>query len=176
MHDTYKQRWPRDMNSIKEHLDHLDVDVSRAVASYYILKTIHREASRRSDIRQALNSPSWAWSYILFSLQCAFFIQIERIFHKSTVYNVNKVVAMSIDHAEQNAPATLPSLRRLERLVNRYAEMARPYRNIRNKIVAHPALLKPADITDCSRRRKSVRPDDPSVSSAVCLGSEDVHQ
>ena len=53
---------------------------------------------------------------------------------------------MSIDHAEQNAPATLPSLRRLERLVNRYAEMARPYRNIRNKIVAHPALLKPADI------------------------------
>ena len=42
------------MNSIKEHLDHLDVDVSRAVASYYILKTIHREASRRSDIRQVL--------------------------------------------------------------------------------------------------------------------------
>ena len=134
------------MDSIKEHLDHLDVDVSRAVASYYILKTIRREASRHPDIHQALNASKWTWQHILFSLQCAFFIQMGRIFDGSSRHNVKNVVAMAIDHAQQTSPATLPSLRRLEQRLNRYTKRVNPYRDIRSKVFAHPVFSKLAEI------------------------------
>lgn len=146
MQDTCEHRWPKDMSSIKKNLDYLDIEVNRAVATYYVLKTMHREASRRPDIHKALNASKWAWAYILFSLQCTFFIQMERIFDGSSRHNVKKVVDMAIDHAQKNAPAKLPSLRRLEKRLDKYTKMVSSYRDIRRKVFAHPVFSKAADI------------------------------
>lgn len=127
------------MDPVSKQLDQFDEELTRAVCSYYILKTIHREMSRRPSIHGALNASSWAWSYILFSLQCSFFIQLERVFDGTSPHNADRVVEAAIDHARQTHPDKVPSLLRLKRRLRLYSSKVQPYRKIRHKVFAHPA-------------------------------------
>jgi len=70
------------VETVQSEIDRLDQEVTRAVSSHYVLKTIHREMSRDPAIHAALSATSWAWSHILFSLQCSFFMQFERVFDR----------------------------------------------------------------------------------------------
>jgi hypothetical protein len=128
------------MEAIDKQIERLDQEVSRAVSSYYVLKTIHREVSRNPSIHAALKSTSWAWSPILFSLQCAFFIQFERVFDGTSRHSVDKVVAAAVNHARESNPDRVSSLLRLRRRLDLYAQRAQPYRKVRRQVFAHPAV------------------------------------
>jgi len=128
------------MKTILDGVESLGQEVTRAVASYYVRKTIHREMARDPAIHAALNATSWASAHILFSLQCSFFIQFERVFDRSSQHSVDKVVDAAIEHAKVHNPKRTRSLRRLRQRVRQYADRAKPYRDIRRKVFAHPAL------------------------------------
>lgn len=137
-----------------EQIEHLDREVSRAVSSYYVLKTIHREMSRNRSIQAALNSTSWAWSHILFSLQCTFFIQFERVFDGTSRHSVAKVVDAAVNHAREYNPDRVRGLLRLRRRLDLYSQRAQPYRKIRRQVFAHPAFADARQIDKLFARTK----------------------
>jgi AbiU2 len=139
-------RWARDMESVDKQIEYLDQEVSRAVSCYYVLRTIHREMSRNPSVHDALNLTSWAWSHILFSLQCAFFIQFERVFDGSSRHSVDKIVDASVNHARDSNPKRVRGLLRLRHRLGLYSKRAEPYRKIRRQVFAHPAFPDPRQI------------------------------
>jgi len=128
------------MKTILREIERIDQEVTRAVSSYYILKTIHQTMARNQRIHAALNATSWASSHILFSLECTFFIQFERVFDKTSQHSLDKVVDLVVSHANRINSKAEPSLLRLRSRVDYYRKRAEPYRNIRSKVFAHPVL------------------------------------
>jgi len=128
------------MQTILREIERLDQEVARAVSSYFILKTIHQTMSKNRRIHAALNATPWAWSHILFSLECTFFIQFERVFDKSSKHCIDKVVDLVVSHANRINSKAEPSLLRLRSRVVYYCKRAEPYRIIRSKVFAHPVL------------------------------------
>lgn len=123
-----------------ELIDSLDQEVSRTVASYYIWKTIHKDATRDPMLRAALSETSMTWAHLLFSLQCSFFIQFERVFDGTSQHNIAKVADAVYAHAQENRAEACPSLQRLRRCISSCTDKAEPYRKIRRKAFAHPVL------------------------------------
>jgi hypothetical protein len=128
------------METVRSEIERLNQEVTRAVSSYYVLKTIHREMAGDPVIHAALSATPWAWTHILFSLQCAFFIQFARVFDGSCRHSVDKVVDAAIDHARQHNSGRVAGLLRLRHRVRMYTDRAKPYRKIRGQVFAHPAI------------------------------------
>lgn len=129
-----------EMEPIQTEIERLDQEVYRAVTSYYVLRTVHREMDQDPTTHAVINSSSWMWQPILFSLQCTFFIQISRVFDGTSQHSIDKVVDATIEDASQHNPENATSLCQLREQVALYTERSTPYRNIRSKVYAHPAL------------------------------------
>jgi len=143
------RRWtPHDMITHKRLIRHLDQEVNRAAMAYYVYKTINTQAARSRPIYRALNESSWAWATILHSLQCTFFIYIDRVFDikRNPHNNIIDVVETFVRYAQKHDKSRVPQFIRLRQTVASYARRAEPYRVIRKRVFAHPGYRHESEI------------------------------
>lgn len=132
----------------------LDKEVCQAVKTYYVYKTIHVQASRSKLLHRALNITPWSWTTILHSLQCTFFIYIDRIFDtkRNPHYNIVDVVDTFVRYSHKYDRARFRQFIRLQHAITLYLRKVEPYRVIRKRVFAHPGYKHERDVKDLFKK------------------------
>jgi len=149
---------------------------------FYAYLTIESVIRENRDVLKAVNESPLFWNTIISSLQNAAFITLGRIFDRSSVHNIKKLIDLAKNNKEifskqaiakrkkqgsSNADEWLPEylkevheptkkdFQRLEKHIEKYRNIYdKNYRTIRNKIYAHKVLSKEHKVEKLFKRTK----------------------
>jgi AbiU2 len=112
------------MNKIEENLSHFQNELSTAEHSFYVWKSINHLAANDNKIYSVLNRNALSWEIIAHSLQCTFFISMNRIFDtRGDSFSVFKFLDNCTSHIDE---FSLPKLKARRQIILKTAHAPDP--------------------------------------------------